>query len=145
MTLRIPKLALVAVGAVVVGVLAATAFGAFNGGSRSTTTVASGFGPRDPAALPQQLQKFQQCLNQHGVKPPQHGVKQPGSPQGPHRPSKKARRAFQTCGQYLPQRGPSGPPPLRGVPGAPPGGFPGTPPGGFPGVPPGGFPGTRSG
>jgi hypothetical protein len=137
MTVRIPKLALIGAGAVVVGVLAAAAFGAFGGRSSGTTTAMSGFVPRqDPAALRQQLQRFQQCLNQHGVK-------QPRSSQGrPHRPSKRARRAFQACGHHLPQRPPAF---GSGVPGAPPGGFPGAPPGGLPGVPPGAFPGSRSG
>ena len=133
MTVRIPKLALVAAGAVVVGVLAATAFGAFDSDSATTTTVAGAFARPDPAALRQQLERFQQCLNQHGIK-------QPRSPQGrPHRPSKKARRAFEACRRYLPH-GARGAPPLGVVPGAPPG-FQGAPPGGFPG----GYPGVPSG
>ncbi len=108
-----------------VAVSAAVAAGIAGCGESDSTTTP---GP-DSAAL----QKFQACLSEHGVEPPQGGAppaagQPPTTPARPPRggipgrggePSKKIQRAMQACRQYAPSGGPSG---------AAPGGFPGAPP-----------------
>ena len=85
---------ILALGAVAIAISVATASGA---DSRAKGDVTFAAGP-DPDVI----EKFQQCMSDHGIDVPEPGERFEGPP-GVHEPSDEEREAFEACQDELPK------------------------------------------